>query len=97
MEDGWIAHVECDVCGAPNEDYELYAAGDAYRSFPEEDRFVYQAPTCTEQGLKVGYCEYCDELYGVELIPATGHADEDTDGVCDVCEEEIPAQEPEQE
>ena len=25
-------------------------------------------------------------------VPATGHADEDADGVCDVCEEEIPCE-----
>ena len=91
LEDGWTAHLACDVCGAPNEDYELFVAGDEYHSFPEELQFYVTAPTCTTTGVLAGYCEYCEAGYYLDKnVPALGHKDEDGDGVCDVCEEEMP-------
>lgn len=44
-------------------------------------------PTCTENGLTEGvYCEKCHEVFTEQsIIPATGHSDNNSDGVCDIC------------
>lgn len=44
--------------------------------------------TCTEDGKTEGiYCSVCDEiLVAQETVDAIGHADENTDNVCDNCE-----------
>lgn len=44
-------------------------------------------PTCTEDGYTDGeYCEDCQTwLYEREVIPATGHVDENEDNICDYC------------
>lgn len=45
-----------------------------------------QDPTCTENGFGAyEYCENCDYETLPDILPATGHIDEDSDGVCDVC------------
>lgn len=46
------------------------------------------AETCTEIGLTEGsHCSRCGGIIKAqEIIPATGHKDEDEDGFCDVCE-----------
>ena len=96
LEDGYTAHKTCELCGNPNEDYVLYTAGDDYHSFPEEDQFFVTPPTCTTTGVLAGYCEYCGTGYYLDKnYPALGHKDEDANGVCDVCEENMPAEEPE--
>ena len=96
LEDGYTAHKTCELCGNPNEDYVLYTAGDDYHSFPEEDQFFVTPPTCTTTGVLAGYCEYCGKGYYLDKnYPALGHKDEDANGVCDVCEENMPAEEPE--
>ena len=50
-------------------------------------------PTCTENGsiYEVVYCSVCEEEISRELIviEATGHADNDNDGNCDNCEEQL--------
>ena len=51
----------------------------------------YITPTCTENGSKdvVVYCAVCGEKISCEtvVVNATGHADNDGDGYCDVCVE----------
>ena len=51
--------------------------------------------TCKEPGVMTYTCiaEGCtDPAYSyTEEIPATGHQDEDGDGICDICTEEIPS------
>ena len=88
--DGYTAHKACEVCGAPNEDYEVIP-GDPENGhhFAEENTFVYAEPTCTEQGMLAGYCSYCEKPYGLSYIPALGHTweggDCETTGTCSVC------------
>ena len=45
------------------------------------------AATCTTAGLKPGtHCARCDEVITAEtVIPALGHSDNNSDGLCDVC------------
>lgn len=54
-----------------------------------ENTTYYEAvdPTCTEDGWTDGeYCEDCQTwLYEREVIPATGHVDENEDNICDYC------------
>ena len=90
--DGYTAHKACEVCGAKNDEYEVLP-GDKENGhhFAQENMFYYpSAPTCTEGAYIAGYCTYCENGYILEPVPATGHKDEDGDGICDVCEEEMP-------
>ena len=41
-------------------------------------------PTCEEVGYYSYFCTVCSETVERVVIPATGHVDEDGDGVCDV-------------
>ncbi len=43
----------------------------------------YIAPTCDGMGFEVYTCSLCGERVKVVQIPATGHADNDGDGICD--------------
>ncbi|MGN0469132.1 MAG: leucine-rich repeat domain-containing protein [Acutalibacteraceae bacterium] len=49
------------------------------------------APTCTESGLTDGsHCSVCNTvLVKQEIIPATGHNDGNSDGICDNCGEDL--------
>ena len=49
-------------------------------------------PTCTDTGLTEGKkCSVCGEILAPqETINATGHTDENDDGICDVCGKKIP-------
>ena len=53
----------------------------------------YVAPTCTDNGSKdvVVYCSVCGEEVSRETVSfdATGHTDNDGNGYCDVCDENI--------
>lgn len=92
---GYTAHLACEVCGQPNEDYtEIPGDAEEGHSFPEKDWFVYVEPTCTEAGVMAGYCEHCGKGFILFDIDPT-HVDEDEDGVCDVCKENMPTEEPE--
>ena len=54
-----------------------------------EDR-VMTEPSCVDEGELLHTCTVCGYMRS-EAIPATGrHADEDGDGFCDVCGEEMP-------
>lgn len=45
-----------------------------------------QDPTCTENGFEAyEYCKNCDYETFPDILTATGHTDEDSDGICDVC------------
>ena len=45
-----------------------------------------QDPTCTENGFEAyEYCKNCDYKTQSDVLPATGHVDENGDGTCDVC------------
>ncbi len=49
------------------------------------------APTCTETGLTEGsHCSGCNEIYvEQEIIDALGHTDDNDDGICDTCDEQL--------
>ena len=49
---------------------------------------VITAPTCTEQGYTTYTCE-CGDSYVDDYVDATGHADNDGDGYCDACNEQL--------
>ena len=87
-EDGYTACKMCEVCGAPNEEYEVIPATGNH-VFNDEDIFYYPEPTCTEGGYLAGYCATCGGGFYLEELPPS-HKDEDGDNKCDVCEEEIP-------
>ena len=51
-------------------------------------------PTCTEDGCTVYTCANgCGHTENRDVTPATGHTDDDGDGVCDSCGEEIKSEE----
>ncbi len=90
-ETGLTAGAKCSVCGETlTEQKELPANGHTPSTAVEEN---YIAPTCTENGSKdvVIYCTECDKEISreTETIDATGHADNDGDGYCDACNEQL--------
>ena len=88
-EDGYTTYT-CTVCGDTYTDDETDALGHTPLDTVEEN---YIAPTCTENGSVdyVVYCDVCDAEISreTETIEATGHADNDNDGYCDDCEENL--------
>lgn len=46
-------------------------------------------PTCDEDGCTKYVCSNCGYSYGEESIPAKGHADNNSDGICDECGETV--------
>ena len=82
---GYEAHKVCDVCGKadPETFVEIPSLGDEGHLFEEENYFVYQEPTCSEQGLLAGVCSYCEKAFLLSYIPALPH--EMVDGKCSVC------------
>ena len=81
---GHNAYHACE-CGAKGEDYvEIPAVADNH-NFDENELFYYPEPTCTTPGYIAGYCTGCGKGFLLQEVPATGHVDEDADGLCDVC------------
>ena len=52
-----------------------------------------QAPTCTAVGKGTQHCDRCNTEVEVE-IPMIAHVDANEDGKCDVCNGDMPADEP---
>ena len=75
--------VYCSVCNEEinRETVVIDATGHNYTA-------VTTAPTCTEQGYTTYTCD-CGETYVDNYVNATGHADNDGDGYCDECDEEL--------
>lgn len=69
----------CSVCGYS--DGITYTETEPSHSYTTTD---YKAATCTEDGYITKTCSVCGDVT-TETIPATGHTDENNDGVCDVC------------
>ena len=81
----------CSVCGETlTEQKELSANGHTPANVVEENHV---APTCAESGSKdvVVYCSVCEKEISreTETIEATGHADNDGNGYCDGCGEQL--------
>ena len=90
-ETGLTEGAKCSVCGETlTEQKELPANGHISANAVEEN---YVAPTCTENGSKdvIIYCSVCDEEISreTETIEATDHADNDGNGYCDACNEQL--------
>ena len=81
---GHNAYHACE-CGAKGEDYVEIPASEDYHNFDENELFYYPEPTCTTPGYIAGYCTGCGKGFLLAEAPATGHVDEDADGICDVC------------
>lgn len=86
--DGQIKGI-CTLC-AKEIDEKTPAFGHSYMTVSSQN------PTCTGTGYKDLLCSTCGAT-DTETLPATGHTDENTDGVCDVCnndttEKETPAE-----
>ncbi len=47
-------------------------------------------PTCTEEGYTYYECQVCHRTYMFEKTEALGHTDEDDNGICDICGEQMP-------
>lgn len=73
----------CDVTNAVTEE------GSAKGHTVVIDKAV--APACTETGLTEGkHCSVCNTvLVKQEVIPATGHNDNNSDGICDSCGDDL--------
>ena len=69
------------ICECGNaESEEIPATGHKYES-------TVTAPTCTEKGYTTYTCITCNDTYADNYVNAIGHADNDEDGYCDVCDE----------
>lgn len=62
--------------------FEVYALGGSEHNWVEEKTV---APTCTEDGYTLYTCTKCGLSEQKDIVPATGHQDEDGDGFCDDC------------
>lgn len=75
--------IYCSVCDdeISRETVTLDATGHSYTT-------AVTAPTCTEQGYTTYTCS-CGDNYVDDYVNATGHADNDGDGYCDACNEQL--------
>ena len=75
---------------AENEETDYELSLDYYEP-PHEHSYTPEtvSPTCTEDGKTVYTCS-CGDTY-TEVLPATGHTDENADGKCDICGETLEA------
>ena len=72
--------------------------GDTYTEIVEKTsdhnhEAVITTPTCTEQGYTTYTCE-CGDNYVDDYVNATGHADNDNNGYCDICSETVEVETP---
>ena len=80
-----ITHYTCSICSAEKTEVTAPALGHSWG-----DWTVDPAPTCTAKGSQSRTCSVCSEVE-TEEIPALGHKDENEDGKCDECGEDMPA------
>ena len=83
-EQGYTTNT-CSVCGDSYQSDVVDALGHTYES-------TVTAPTCTEQGYTTNTCTVCGYFYNDAYTDALGHVDEDADGICDRCDNEIPSE-----
>jgi hypothetical protein len=75
--------IYCSVCDEEisRDTVVINATGHSYTT-------VITAPTCIEQGYTTYTCS-CGDNYVDDYVNATGHADNDGDGYCDACNEQL--------
>ncbi len=78
---GTSQSIYCSQCGEWLQTSEVIPA----TGHTPTDWIVEAEPTCTKAGSKVIRCKACSRTLETEKLLATGHVDENTDGVCDVC------------
>ena len=94
--DGFTGVTYCTVCQKVlNVGTSIPATGE--HTSGETEETILAAPTCSTLGQKkmIVRCSVCDEtlLETTELIAKTEHIDTDNDGICDNCEQPMPAAE----
>ncbi len=86
---GWEAWSHCMTCGEYIiEPVEIPALPHQYVTADPDDpekTYYRKEATCTKDGEFYQQCKVC-KTGEILPIPATGHKDEDQDGLCDVCE-----------
>ena len=74
--------------------YTCSACGDSYKEdiskLPDHKYTVkgVKTPTCTAEGYTTFVCA-CGDTYKSDYIPAAGHSDNNTDGICDSCSKNL--------
>lgn len=83
------------ICEVDSETDELLEEPDYNKAVCMFNGHDYQSvvtePTCTSNGFTTHTCTVCGDTYTDNTVPATGHKDENGDGICDICQEEIKA------
>lgn len=86
-ETGFTTGIKCSECGEIIiAQQEIPALGHDYNSFVV-------TPTCTEQGYTTYTCE-CGDTYADDYVDTIGHADNDNNGYCDICNETVEVETP---
>lgn len=62
--------------------FEVYALGGSEHNLAEDETV---APTCLEDGYTTYFCTKCGMAVLRDIVPATGHVDNNGDGFCDIC------------
>ncbi len=78
IEKGFTTYT-CSICNDTYVDNYVDAIGHKYNE-------VVTQPTCEQNGYTTCTCE-CGDTYIANIISPTGHADNDKDGYCDICDE----------
>ncbi len=71
---------KCNNCDEVKTEVDGSASSDAPHTAVVSERI---APTCDKMGFEIYTCSLCGERVKIVQIPATGHVDNDGDGICD--------------
>ena len=83
---GKVSIYKCKFCPATNKVVEEKEDGTPINPAPHTVVEVERVePTCDTVGYYSTFCTVCGTQVETEIIPATGHSDENNDGVCDNC------------
>ena len=87
-EDGRVEGASCIRCNYGADILVIPARG---HDFPIEWSELL-APDCLSRGVRVKICNDCNYLKS-EVIPQTGHYDEDSNRICDICNKDVTVEE----
>ena len=83
-EDGRVEGASCIRCNYGADILVIPARG---HDFPIEWSELL-APDCLSRGVRIKICNDCNYLKS-EVIPQTGHYDEDSNSICDICNKDV--------